>query len=386
MNALTVVRRFAGFIVVGWLGFIVQLGALAALMFLAGWTWLPATVAAVELAIVHNFFWHERVTWNERTNAVGADTRVRPYVASLEGFNVFKRFLRYNAATGLTSIGGNALLMALYVGVLGIAALPANALAVGTMSAFNFIVADRWVFRALALVGVCTFSTVASAAPSSATVAAWEHYVAQTETRLDPARRPARPAGSPSVIAAEGSSIGVDGGTISDWRGAVFIPGVTLDEVLERLRSPGTPPPQEDVLWSRVIARGPDSLRVFIRLVRHAIITATYDTEHEMAFRRWTPTVATARSVATRIEEIGGHDRGFLWRLHSYWRYEQIAGGVWVDLRSLTLSRTVPWGVRTIASPIVSRIARESMTRTLDALRRHYQAAEERSLSSKPKT
>jgi len=91
-----------------------------------------------------------------------------------------------------------------------------------------------------------------------------------------------------------------------------------------------------------------------------------------MTFRRRTPTLATARSVATRIEEIGGDDHGFLWRLNSYWRYEERAGGVMVELRSLTLSRDVPSLLRPLASPLVRRVARESMVRTLEALRREY--------------
>jgi hypothetical protein len=41
-----------------------------------------------------------------------------------------------------------------------------------------------------------------------------------------------------------------------------------------------------------------------------------------------------------------------------------------VELRSLTLSRDVPSIIRPIAAPLVNRIARESMTRTLEALQR----------------
>jgi hypothetical protein len=173
-------------------------------------------------------------------------------------------------------------------------------------------------------------------------------------------------------LQAEGKSVDVESGTISDWRGSVLIPGVTLDRLLQRLQYPGTPPPQEDVTTSRVLARGPDSLRVYMRLVRHAIVTVTYETEHEMTFRRVSPTFATARSVATRIEEAGGGDKGFLWRLHSYWRYQQVDGGVLVSVESLTLSRDVPFVVRPIAGRIVPRIARESMLRTLEALRRYF--------------
>jgi hypothetical protein len=43
-----------------------------------------------------------------------------------------------------------------------------------------------------------------------------------------------------------------------------------------------------------------------------------------------------------------------------------------VELQSLSLSRDVPSVLRPIASPLVRRVARESMVRTLEALRREY--------------
>jgi putative flippase GtrA len=59
----------------------------------------------VEIAIVHNFFWHEQWTWSDRA----PDAAVWPRVS------------RFHAANGLTSLAGNAGLMALLVGVLGLA-------------------------------------------------------------------------------------------------------------------------------------------------------------------------------------------------------------------------------------------------------------------------
>src|SRR6266850_7391971 len=59
-------QRFTVFLAVGWLGFALQLTALAFLTSVAHWPWLPATIVAVELAVVHNFIWHERVTWRDR--------------------------------------------------------------------------------------------------------------------------------------------------------------------------------------------------------------------------------------------------------------------------------------------------------------------------------
>jgi hypothetical protein len=246
---------------------------------------------------------------------------------------------------------------------------------------------------------MCLAAKPVQAAPAAATVAAWNRYVAEAEARIERERAAVAVSMAPGIvdsrvghrgahgprtdatvaagstvsssIACDGESINVAGGTISRWRGSLVLRGVSLDQLLHRLQVPGTPPPQEDVAASRVLSRTPDSLRVYIRLVRTALVTVTYDTEHEMRFQRWGPALATARSVATRVEEVGGDDQGFLWRLNSYWRYRQIQDGVVVDLESLTLSRTVPVIVRPVAAPIVTRIARESMVRTLEALRRY---------------
>jgi len=98
----------------------------------------------------------------------------------------------------------------------------------------------------------------------------------------------------------------------------------------------------------------------------------------------------TARSVATSIREAEGGDRGFLWRMNSYWRYRRVDGGVLVEVESLTLSRRVPSLARPIAAPLINRIARESMIRTLETMRdrlergssRHFETGDQ--LRSRP--
>ncbi len=119
-------------------------------------------------------------------------------------------------------------------------------------------------------------------------------------------------------------------------------------------------------------------------MTRTKIVTVTYDTEHAIEYRRHGPGRASSRSVSTKIVEIegagtpseralpDGQDRGFLWRMNSYWRYEQVAGGVLVELESVTLSRSIPLGLGTIVEPLIDRIARESINRTLENLRRTY--------------
>ncbi len=51
---------------VGSLGVSVQLSMLALLKGFLGVYYLAATVVAVEIAILHNSFWHERWTWGDR--------------------------------------------------------------------------------------------------------------------------------------------------------------------------------------------------------------------------------------------------------------------------------------------------------------------------------
>ena len=364
------------FVIVGCLGFVLQLFTLWALTSLAAWPWLPATAAAVEIAVLHNFLWHERWTWADRRfegfEGFGRFGRFGRF-AGFGGFSRFARLLRFNIATGLVSILGNLALMALFVEVLRVPAVIGNVIAVGVLSLVNFVVSDRWVFTVrygvVALVLCCPSD--AHAAPGAATLDAWHAYVAEAESRLDRMAGRSTHAGTGPFVA-DGTSTGIPGGTISHWCGAAFLPGISLDRLLYGLQHPGTPPPQEDIVSSRVVARSGNSLRVAIRLVRRSIVTVSYDTEHEMTFHRPTPALATARSVATRIEEVGGGDHGFLWSLNSYWRYEQRDGGVLVELESLTLSRDMPSLLRPIASPIVRRVARESMSRTLEALRRQY--------------
>jgi hypothetical protein len=219
---------------------------------------------------------------------------------------------------------------------------------------------------------VFLFASPVFAQPSPETIQAWDRYVARTEAGIERSRA----AKAPPCMEISGETIDVPLGAIHHWRGAVFVPRVTIDRVLGDLLDPERHvSQQEDVAESRVLSRSSDSIRTYIRLVRRAIVTVTYDTEHDMTFRRWSPALATARSVATSIRETGGPgsiDHGFLWRLNSYWRYRQVEGGVIVELESITLSRSIPSVVRPIAMPIVHHIARESMERTLDTFRRRF--------------
>jgi hypothetical protein len=120
---------------------------------------------------------------------------------------------------------------------------------------------------------------------------------------------------------------------------------------------------------------------VFLRVRRTRIVTVVYDTEHDVTFHVLGPTRATSTSIATRIAEIEdpgtpderaltpGDDHGYLWRLNAYWRYEQVQGGVIAECESISLSRSVPFLLRAVASPLITGTARSALEQTLVALR-----------------
>jgi hypothetical protein len=170
---------------------------------------------------------------------------------------------------------------------------------------------------------------------------------------------------------------------VHHWRGDVLIPGVTVAQLVSELLT-GPPPKQDDVLQSRVLERGPDRLKVYLKLQRKRLVTVVYNTEHAVTFSHHSGTRATSTSIATRIVELSdagtpeerelpaGDDRGFLWRLNAYWRYEEVPAGVIAECESISLSRDVPALLRYLVNPVIESTARESMMRTLIALRAHF--------------
>ena len=64
-----------------------------------------------------------------------------------------------------------------------------------------------------------------------------------------------------------------------------------------------------------------------------------------------------------------GQDRGFLWRLNSYWRFEERDGGVYVECEAISLTRNVPLGLGWLVNPIIRSLPQESLASTLLATR-----------------
>jgi len=121
------------FNVVGLLGF----GLQSATLFILTHTvysisYLAATAVAVELAVLNNFVWHQRWTWNDRPSSAKKET--------------WRRLAKFNVTTGLVSLVGNLVLMSILVGRFGLPITGANVITVGACSVLSFFLADRIAF------------------------------------------------------------------------------------------------------------------------------------------------------------------------------------------------------------------------------------------------
>jgi putative flippase GtrA len=92
-----------------------------------------ATALAVEMAVLHNFAWHERFTWKDRSSVHWTD--------------VAGRLLRFNLTTGMISLLGTTTIVKYLVAQYHLPVLPANLIAIPCTSMLNFLASDFLVFR-----------------------------------------------------------------------------------------------------------------------------------------------------------------------------------------------------------------------------------------------
>jgi len=127
MNPLV---RWGKFNLVGAMGMVVQLGALALINRLVPGHYLIATAAAIELTLLHNFTWHVHYTWRDRRDS-------SPMAAQL---------LRFHLSNGAVSMLGNLALMRVLVQGAHLPVLGANCIGILCCSIANFVLGNNWAF------------------------------------------------------------------------------------------------------------------------------------------------------------------------------------------------------------------------------------------------
>jgi hypothetical protein len=228
------------------------------------------------------------------------------------------------------------------------------------------------------------------AEPTAAAVAAFNAYSRTVEARLAQQHRSAK-----EFLAAEGfdtetrlrqgelvvervtpSTDGdLSGALLHHWRGTAFAPGAKAAD-FERLMRDFNAYPQHfapQVVQARALSQD----QVWMRVRQRHVITVVMDTTYDVSFGRLDVQHGYSISKSTRIEEIdspGSRDEhalsareehGFLWRLNTYWSYEERDGGLYLQIEAVSLTRAIPRGLGWAIGPYVESVPRESLEFTL---------------------
>jgi hypothetical protein len=240
------------------------------------------------------------------------------------------------------------------------------------------------------------------------TIAAFQHYVKLTESRLDAdflrtgrllrldrlpddQRRQAYDQlrkGEMVIQPLEtregsGAEISVPSGLVHHWVGVEFIPGTTLQKTMALLMDYD----HHDVTYrpfvikSKLLEHHGNEYRVFLRLYKKKVVTVILNNTHLVRYEPIDARRMKSRAESVRIAEVEdsanpegpekpvGNDHGYLWRLTSFWRFEERDGGVYMEVESVTLTRDIPTGVGWLVGPIVKSLPREAVMHTLDSTR-----------------
>jgi hypothetical protein len=239
------------------------------------------------------------------------------------------------------------------------------------------------------------------------TAAAFDRYVTATEARmaaelrpggaflyidsLPPSRRDSayRQLSSREVFISplqtthDGKSISIPDGMVHHWVGIIFIPNRNLATVLPVVQNYGNRSEvyKPDVIASRLISHQGDDYKIFMRFFQKKFTTIVLNTEFDIHWHQLDAGHLYSTSYSTRIAEVkdpdkpdgpelpAGKDHGYLWRLYTYWRFEEKDGGVYMQCEMISLTRDIPFGFGWLLRPLVTSIPRQSLTRTLTQTR-----------------
>ena len=131
------------------------------------------------------------------------------------------------------------------------------------------------------------------------------------------------------------------------------------------------------VIQARVVTQKGDRLQALMRVRQRHVITVVMDTAYDVTFGRLDEQHGYSISRSTRISEIDSpgtarsarlvpdEEHGFLWRLNTYWSYEERDGGLYMQIESVSLTRSIPRGLGWAVQPFVESVPRESLEFTL---------------------
>jgi hypothetical protein len=182
---------------------------------------------------------------------------------------------------------------------------------------------------------------------------------------------------------APGVSADVPDGIVHHWVGLIFIPGATLSKTLPIVKDYDRRAElyKPDVSASRTISHNGDDFKMFLRLQQKRFTTVDFNTTYDVHWGSVDANKVYSNSISTRIAEVKdpakpegeelpvGTGHGYLWRLNTYWRFEEKDGGVYLQCEALSLTRDIPTGLGWLLKPLVTAIPKQSLNRALGQTR-----------------
>jgi hypothetical protein len=232
-----------------------------------------------------------------------------------------------------------------------------------------------------------------AAQPTPEANAAFNSYIGRVEARLDAQHKAAGDFLAPvdfaqlrrgEMIIAQlttGAGTELPGALLHDWCGTAFIAGgkaADFERVMKNFDAyPKVYSPQ--VLTARVLEHDGDHFQATMRVQQKHVLTVVMDTPYDITFGRLDAQHGYSISRSTQIAEIDapgtthervlrpGEEHGFLWRLDTYWSYEERDGGLYIQIESVSLSRSIPIGLGWAIGPFIESVPRDSLEFTLRA-------------------
>jgi hypothetical protein len=235
--------------------------------------------------------------------------------------------------------------------------------------------------------------------PSPAAVAGFNKYVGALESRLATQHRQnaqfvvtGAPSSQTEARLHRGELVienltpatnNLPGAMLHHWRGTAFLPGATAAQFEGLMRDFAAYPRiyKPEVISAEALSQDGDRYQVTMRVVQKHVITVVMDTTYDIEFDRLDARRGWSISRSTHIDEIDNagtknervlspaDEHGFLWRLNTYWTFEERDGGLYMQIESVSLTRSIPTGLGWAIGPFVESVPRESLEFTLRATR-----------------
>lgn len=175
----------------------------------------------------------------------------------------------------------------------------------------------------------------------------------------------------------------VPDGMVHHWVALVFVPRVSLTQVLPLVKDYDHRAElyKPEVIASRLLSHQGDDYKIFLRLYQKKFTTVVFNSDYDVHWGEVSPTEFYSNSISTRITQVKdsdhpdgseypvGQGNGYLWRLNTYWRFQQKDGGVYIQCEALSLTRDIPTGLGWLLRPLVTKIPRDSLNRALGRTR-----------------